>query len=254
MVVFGLASVGILFLVWNVVGVRLLLLARRTRGFPEFALGSSLLLVAGIGFPMSVFNGLVWDAGAGPATMVVLNSLHLFLQNAGLMLAAVFTWRVFRRHDTWALGLLGMIAIALVVHGVGMVAGMHAAGDRATFAETGAIWFCATLVLCGGVFGWAGLEALLYRRSLVKRLALGLASPEVVNRMFLWGVMGVASFTCGVVDVSLLAAGVRMEAGSVLLLVTSFFGLVDSACLYLAFLPPRRYLDWVHRQAAPVEA
>jgi len=71
-----LLGVALAGLASTVVGARLLLISRRTRGFPEFVLGFSLAAITGIGFPIALF--------ASPAVGFLWSAVEAFLYHATL--------------------------------------------------------------------------------------------------------------------------------------------------------------------------
>lgn len=241
MQLFMAAAVVALFVVWNVVGVRLLLLARRTRGFPEFALGLGLLMQAGLGYPLSV---LAQFSGAWETEIAAFSSLFM---NPGCLLVFVFTAHVFHARSRLAWAAVGAAAALLTVHGVGSaVAHAAAATPEATEAAT-RFWGVWILAVTGVAWGWTGVESLRYHARLRKRERLGLVDPVVRNRMALWGAMGVIALSAVVVDTALLFSGDETARKLILPLVTSIAGLAISGCLVLAFLPPRAYLEALRR-------
>lgn len=239
-----LASVVALFVVWNVVGVRMLLLARRTRGFPEFALGLGLLLQAGLGYPLSV---VAQFSGAWETEIAALSSLFM---NPGCLLIVTFTAHVFHPRSRLAWAAVGAAAALLAVHGVGSAAG-HAAADTPAARDAAMrFWGVWILAVTGAAWGWTGVESLRYHARLRKRARLGMVDPVVRNRMALWGAMGVIAFATVVLDTLLLLSGDETARKLLLPLATSLSGLAISVCLALAFMPPRAYLAALRRAAA----
>lgn len=242
---FAVASVVALFAVWVVVGAKLLLLARRTRGFPESALGLALLLQAGLGYPLGVLSA--W-AGEWEHAVAVVGSI---LSNTGCFFLFVFTAHVFHDRSRVAWAGVGAAAALLTVHAVGNAAAQAAATTEAEKNAAILFWGGGILLLSGAAWGWTGLESLRYHARLRKRARLGLLDPIVANRMKLWGAMGVVAFGAVVVNAAVLYGGSGVTGHrSILPVLTSLAGLVISVCLVLAFLPPRAYLEAVRRRAA----
>lgn len=227
------------------VGLKLLLLARRSRGFPELALGTFLLLGAGLGYPLS---GAAPLAGAWQGVLTLVSSI--FTATATCMLYA-FTLRVFRRGQRWArVGAgAGMALCALYAIGYGGTQ-MRASTPEELLRST-MVWGGVSLLMSIGAYAWTGIESLrqyvLHRR----RLALGLSDPVVANRMLLWGLMGVTTAAVVVIDTFLLYGGSVFAREIVIPLVTSGAGLLFAACLALAFFPPAWYVEAIRRRAAP---
>jgi hypothetical protein len=129
-----LLAVGTLFVVWIVTGVRLMLLARRTRALPEFLLGLALLLQAGVGYPLSVVGQ---SAGAFAIVAIALGAV---CNNTGMGLMAVFTARVF--HDTarWAWALVGAMGALLAIQAVGYAVAQAGASSAEEKLQVTLFW------------------------------------------------------------------------------------------------------------------
>ena len=86
---------GLSFIVASLVtGARLLLVARRTRQLPEFALGLGLFLMGGLGYPLTLLGELgTFLPDAARTASIASNQLSTVV---GLTFFAFFTARVFR--------------------------------------------------------------------------------------------------------------------------------------------------------------
>ncbi len=226
-----------------VVGVRLLLLARRTRRLPELCLGLCCLLLGGIGLPLSLVarGGL---AASRPELAGQLLAVGFAFQNAACLALFVATWRIFRPDAGWAAGLSWAAGLAMLASLVGQAAtvGFRGGVDQGAFYQLG---FVARAL----AFAWGGFEAGHYALLLRRRIRLGLADPVVADRFRLWAlcclavVFGFASFAAS------RALGVEPATSPVVLSVTSVVGSVAGVALWLAFLPPRAYLRRVAARA-----
>src|SRR5215470_9525143 len=101
MTLFMVIAVGLLFLVWIVTGVKMLVMAARTRSVPELLLGLALLLEAGVGYPMTAmapFTGVF---------EVPLKMIGSAIADTGALCLLLFTARVFREHDRRAWAFVG---------------------------------------------------------------------------------------------------------------------------------------------------
>jgi hypothetical protein len=226
---------GAFTLVCFVVGLRLLGLAARTRKLPELLIGGSMLCLAGLGYPLSA---VAREAASLPeGVRAGLGTLAGLLAVLGLVANTAFTWVLFRRGALWA------SALVLCV-GLGS-AGLFAAQTLAGNWTRGALfwgWLPFGITLS---FGWACLECGRYHLLLRRRLRIGLADPIVTDRFGLY-----AAATCLAVVTNLVGQvywwlGVEMltdELGSFLLLV---LGAGSTVLMWLAFLPPRAYLERV---------
>jgi hypothetical protein len=96
--------------------------------------------------------------------------------------------------------------------------------------------------------GWAGGEALLYHRKLVRRLGLGLADAVATNRMWLWSLSILSAFLISAIVSAMRASGHEMDPRS-MGIVLGPLGLVSAGSMWLAFLPPHQYLHWVKARA-----
>jgi hypothetical protein len=243
MQLFMLAAVGALFAVWIVVGVRLLLLAQRSRGFPEFVLGLALLLQAGLGYPLSVaapFTG---------AREPLVTGIAAAFSNAGCLLLYVFTAQVFHAGSRLAWAAVGAAAALLTVHAIGSALDLLAVVTPEQRLAAIHYWSAWILALSGGSWGWSGIESLRYHALLRRRVPLGLADPVVANRVLLWGLMGSTSLATVGIDTLLLYVGGPLAQQVLLPLVTALAGLLVSVFLALAFMPPRAYLAALRSRA-----
>jgi hypothetical protein len=224
-----------------VVSVRLLLLARRTREIPEFVLGLGLLLMGAVGYPLSTIARLEAFSHLQAPLFAIHSALTLLAQSG----IALFNWRVFRPAEGWAraltFGFIGTLAAFFVWQSLGPGWAPFARTDRGPWAAVEVY----TLV----ALGWAGVESLLYHLKLRKRLALGLADPIVADRLRLWAVSMFSAFACAACVSILRIAGVPMTAELTGLLVAPL-ALTIGCAVWLAFLPPRRYVERVAARAA----
>lgn len=243
----GVAAVLLMLVAWSIVGTRLLLLARRTRGVPELTLGSGLFMMAVLGYPWSA----VAQTGAfEPAVGFALFAWGTLFADLGAFLIFVFTWRVFRPGQSWAT-LLVLAALGLTqLHLLGTVDTHRLAFGSLPSARALQPWSFLILALVVVAFGWASCESLRYWAMLRKREKLGLAIPIVTNRFLLWGLMGSAITGLAVID-TLLIAALGDASHTPVAVVTSVVGVAASALLYLAFVPPAPYTRWIASRARP---
>jgi hypothetical protein len=243
----GILALVALGLVGATVGARLALVARRTRGLPELAMGVGLLCVTALGLPLTAVARLpgVVATPAGDA----LFGVGLAFSLTGILLVHVFTWRVFRPDSAWARAGLVLAGAALVVEWLGM---MHASGRGTTLEEIlphTRPWAIAVVATVAVAFTWTAAESLHYHALLRRRMALGLADPVVANRFLLWAVGGVATALLCVALVACMRAGLAPLRHPVPLAIISVAGIATSVAWSLAFLPPTAYLRWVRARA-----
>lgn len=161
--------------------------------------------------------------------------------------AYAFIYTVFRRGESWALGVV-LLGTAFVVWGAHTQLG---AGSRAPDLSG----LCVEVLAARFVsFAWGTCEALRAYGMAKKRLTLGLADPVVVNRFLLFGVwfgvMGILPLTLAYARLSGGAAAQLVAVG----IGPKIIGVIMIVSLVLTFFPPRKYLSWVAASAPEVSA
>jgi len=232
-----------------VIGLRLLLLARRTRELPEFAIGLALFLMGGLAYPLLSVARL--STGMHPAIRVGLFLVSSLFNISGLVGVCIFNWCVFRRGESWAAWLTVGYACALAAS---LLWQSVAPGLRvAAFYNEGA-GLRAFMMFEGVPLAWAAYESLRYHRLLAKRCELGLADPIVVDRMRLWGGAMLLAFAINVFSSVLAFFGIDIAVSPAGSLVIAPLGLAAAGCVWLAFLPPAAYTRRVTARAAASRA
>lgn len=241
----GVLGVLAFALASTVVGGRLLWVARRTREAPELAMGLAFVVSGAIGFPLLIGAQAIQQASGSNATSHLLMAFGAGFTFSGYVGLGVGCWRIFRPAARWplvpiAVGTLALLAVCT------LVATSSSIGEAPR----------RELVMWGGVFigaltfAWNATESFLLYAQLRRRLALGLADPEIVNRVLMWGAGTVAAFGMTVHGLLL-----RVLLGPVVSdehrVVSSLFGLVAAIAIWLAFFPPAAYR---RRFAATVSA
>jgi hypothetical protein len=237
----GLQSIGgsIYMLTITVVGVRMLLLARRTHGMPELLLGLSMLLGGLFGASLEVFVMFslptLEPQLAGHLLLVAKLSGGL-----GITLHNLFIWKVFRPDNGWgALGfglLTGLLAVVLF--------GFEFSGSFAT-GVVQPFWFWTELVGRVAAPLWLSFEALRYWSLMRRRVRLGLGDPLLANRFLMYGLaalLGVIMMLTSVVGQTADPEGPTLVADAALFLLFGC-GMGASACYALAFFPPAAYRE-----------
>jgi hypothetical protein len=243
---FSLAAMLAFTLVGGVVGWRILRLARATSGAPERWIGCCLLGICAVGYPVAILSQLV---PPGPLR-VLLVVLGVGAIDFGLLSVYGFTRAVFRPDLGWLRAALAVPAVALGIHLLGLALALW--GARRTpeaFAAAGAPWTVVSTVVSSAGFGWTAVEALRYFRLARRRVPLGLADPLVVNRVLLWGLVGVSSTAINLANAVAALRGVNVLADPVTMLATGSLGAWNAVALWLAFLPPASYARWVRARA-----
>jgi hypothetical protein len=235
--VFALSSV--------VVGVRLLLLARRTRQAPETLLGIALILG---GFLAHGLAAIVY--GVRPAEPV-LSIVHYSLRacaacSCGLVL--IMAWHIFRRHETWAKALVAIVLpvlFAYIFRDLWLSRGAPPADLRRPL-----YWvFSASLSV---PYVWNTIEALRYQRLLQRQWNIGLPADILLARRMRFWAVGMAAIGSMLLAMDCIRV-VNLIAGAPLMeprLIISALGLISTCSLMLAFFPPRAYVRWVASETA----
>jgi hypothetical protein len=237
----GLSFVAVSF----VVGLRLLLLAHRTRELPEFAVGMALLLMGGFGYPLTAISRTATALADDVRIAIFVSSL--FFTWIGTIFLALFNMRVFRPDEAWAKALMVALAIWLVATFTleSFSPGLHVA----TFRNEG-LGLRLFMGAIGIPLAWGSYESLRYWELLRKRVRLGLADPLVADRMRLWSI---AELSACVINVSTTVAalfGIDFAVATLGAFVIAPLGLLAAASMWLAFIPPAAYLRRVSRAAA----
>lgn len=217
---FGLASL--------VVGLRLLLLARRTRQLPELAMAISFLCagVLGYGLAQAATNLALLPEGSAAVAYALGRAFGV----VGASALLVFTARVFHPGEGWA---RAGTALVIAVMGADLVGRGAVHGYGTPVTEGPFYWLgVATRIV---VYGWASAESLRYWRLMRRRLRLGLAEPLVTRRFLLWGIG--AGAAAGMVVVLTVARSLTGRPG-VAIELSSLLGLVSAAAIAWAFFPP----------------
>ena len=236
-------------------GVRLMLLAHRTRKLPESFLAAHFVLCCGFGYlllaislPASHQPGLLPQQVIAPMSGVG----HL-LSCLGVFGGVCFNYLVFRRKQAWALGLVWLSAVTLTTGYVGY--GLTGGFSHGRFAG---LWFWLFYGTYIAAAAWVMVEPFHYHRVMRRRLRLGLADPLVVNRFILWGSGSVCRF------VMLVTGGVSgslyqhispelwpsVTWWTFIAVAIAGFGL--SVTYWLTFFPTRAYVRLVTERHSPV--
>ena len=243
----ALAPIGLFVIILSILGVRLLLLARRTRELPELCLGSGLVLIAFVGTPLTVLGRTAASVGTPLGHLAFASGMMVVV--VGLSLHFVFTWRTFRPTEAWARWFAGSACLGLLVVWVGISRAGSQGSDLAEILPLTRGWGIGVMAMVVLQFAWSGVESLSYYRLYRRRLALGMADPVVVNRFLLWGISALAA--------ALLCAGLALclLAGMVVLIDTlpvsimAATGSVMCTSWWLTFFPPVAYQGFLRRAA-----
>jgi hypothetical protein len=239
----ALAGVSTLLLIgigWGI-GLRLLWIARRTRGLPELTLGTGIFLIGGLGYPLAIASNALGATRPALAGLCLVSSATLC--HVGLTAHCVFTWKVFRPAAAWARGLTGLSMLAVAIgFGGNLRIGLALSSATVTDAQPWTLFLVTLGVL---TFAWSGIEALAYHVKLRRRLALGLADPVVADRFLLWGVASLASSFASAANLFFALTSPLSVLDPAALAISGACSLVSAAVMLLTFVPPARYLRFV---------
>lgn len=235
------------------VGIRLLLLWRRTRELPELLIGVGVLGIGPVGFGCQRVGQMILaqtraddPTAAVPTAVTVLVSVGAVTAVIGVACKLFFNGRVYHADSTvvrravsaGVVALVGLLAYRMWTGDLLLASGsVSALGNVQAFAQI-------------GVLLWGSGEALVYWRRMRRRSLLGIADPAVTNRFLLWGIGAGAAGIGSLVGV---VAGLVVGRGNVeiawVVMSSSMHGLVAAIALSLAFVPPAGYLRWIRRHA-----
>jgi hypothetical protein len=228
------AAISMLFIgvVTFVVGVRLLLVARRTRQIPELAFGVA-FLGGSLGAALAqIGQRLLWNDAGAPAT--AMNALCFALMVLSTIALLVATWRIFRPDRAWARGVCiagSMVACAILPIRL-------ASGDLSSAViDTPAMLGFFTLRVA--LFSWTTFEALRHYGLLKRRAALGLADPVVTRQILFWGIAGASTLLISAtVAGSTFLIGVHPIEWLPSTIAITLLSMLTSATMWCAFFPP----------------
>jgi hypothetical protein len=239
----ALIPVLVFLLAMLLVAVRLLALARRSRRFPELAIGLGVVSIAAVGLPLSIAGRVPQTVGTPlGSTIFALGQLSVA---AGVTLFFAFTAHVFHPGRRAARAVVIAACAAALACASGLVQASSGGGELREMLARTRPWAIATVALFVTAFGWSGVESLRHYGRLRRRRALGLWDPVVANRFLLWGIGGVAMVAMAATIAGLLAAGRAVLLDPTALAVMAVCGVVMSATWMLTFVPPAAYCRWL---------
>ncbi len=225
-----------------IVGVRLVWLSTRTLKAPEALIGSGLLLLAVFGYPLMTVarKALALD----PTTRVFLAMLAGASLAFGALLMTLFVVGVFHAGGRWARAVVTAYGVSLA--GVFVWQTLSPGWWRWVTDAEGS-WAAARWLFLVPI-SWGGAEALHYHRKLRRRLPLGMADPVVTDRFRLYGIAMLAGFAANAGTVVCQVLGIEVVGTAIGAAVVSPAG-IAAVALWLAFLPPRSYLERLRQPA-----
>jgi len=217
-------------------GAGLLLLSRRTGGWPERCLGAAIVLKM---LALALFATSRSPEMFGTPTANYLAAVGAFALSTAVLLVYGFTWIVFRQRD--GVAVLFVAAGGALASGAGM--GLVLAGwDASTMLEAMPQmrpYSIALLASIGAAYGWSSVEALRCWLRHRRQLRIGLGDPVVVNRFLLWVFAGGSVAWLCLVLTGLQLLGVVVMQDTAALAATGAGGFVATASWWVTFFPPR---------------
>jgi hypothetical protein len=230
------------FVVALAVGVRLLVLARRTRELPELLMGIGVLGIGPVGFGFMV---AAQQVGPEQTLGAALLGVGTFAVAAGAIAKYVFNWRVY--HPDSGVARTVVLVAGLLLLGSAVYSGLESGFTRELPSSPRSLMRSALQIGC---LLWGSVESLLYFAKMRRRMALGLADPVVTNRFLMWAIgAGAAGIGSLVGTVAMLVTGQTTMAVGWVMASSSMHGLVAAIAIGLAFIPPARYLSWIRGRA-----
>jgi hypothetical protein len=244
---YSMIATALFAVVSATVGVRMLLLSRRTGCKPELLLGCGVLGTAVFGYGVLIAASVVRGPGNNldtTTTQLVLQGAGVVLHDLGVTCFVLFVLTTFRAGERWALALASLLIGSIWIGDIGWEslnrfrdAGI---GNAFWWMRYGVIW---TYPL------WAMIESYRYYVLMRRRLALGLVDPLVANRFFLWGTGSLgtllAIWTSSIPFMLVNDVRTALAAMPLIQVVTATFGVVTVVVYYLTFFPPTAYKRWV---------
>jgi hypothetical protein len=224
-------------------GGRLLARALRSRDRAEAYLAVHFLLCCSFGYAL-LGGGLALSQSPGllsPAAVAALVGAGQLCSGLGVLAGAAFTQCVFRPQVRWARALLGGLAGLLALS---FLAGLASGGFARGAADP---WYRVAYAGYVLAAAWVLAEPLRYR-ALMRRRALGLAEPLLVNRFLLWGVGSVFRFgmlVVGAVSTAVPLEGLDAATMALVLTTAALLGLGVAGAYWLTFFPPEAYVRLV---------
>jgi hypothetical protein len=242
------ASILLSTIIGTIVGVKLVLLATRTREHPELTIGVGLVCYATVAQTSLLISSSL-GADATHAQHMTLLALRLLAYYFTLIGLSLFTWQVFGAKSQWRRALTAFIAVsAIFTIGTLYWASWHLLGTDGQLPLYARFGASPQYVI---LFAWMACESLLYYRLMQKRQVLGLADPVVTNRFGVWGIAAAASSILLVALLTVqLTRNIMLGADPLSSALITATGVVNTIGWWLTFMPPRVYTRWLRGPVA----
>jgi hypothetical protein len=217
------------------VGVRTLLIWRRTRMVQELCIGLNIASIAVSGLVLTILTSVSNATGEGyPLIPYTFGLLAMVIH-----VAAVYAgcWSIFRPGEQWP---ILVVAAATALGTLWMVLALAGAQGPSEFRSI------LMLSIRGGGMAWAAFECFSYSAKLRRRAALGLSNPMVAHQIWLWGLSASAALTSISLELGGLAfLDAPIHAWPSGMHVISVLGLTGVLAVAFAFFPPAGYTRWI---------
>ncbi|MCG8588057.1 MAG: hypothetical protein MJE66_02090 [Proteobacteria bacterium] len=246
MQVVALLGFGAFFVVSLITGIRLLLLWRRSGQLPELLIGMGVLGIGPLGYGFTTLASFTY--GSSLALGAAMMAVGVTAPAVGAAAKAVFNWRVY--HPESAAARTAAVVLGLALLGI-LVCDLAAFGVvRIEQSDELHLWSYLSTTARTACLLWGAAEAYRYWRLMRRRRSLGLADPVVTNRFFLWGSSATAAGVGSMVGLLLIHHYGREAIMDEARLLMSGAGFLGAGFMWLAFVPPARYLAWVRARGA----
>ena len=240
-----LISTAAFILIGGVVGARLLGAGIRARERSDIIIGFALFDLSAVAYPLILLGSIGVLPLAAARWVYAGAMLALAL---GWACVFVFTRRVFRQREGWALGLLGVGVVGIAYGAVaGIQHGLSAPTALALSDPAGPVFVLQIAAIAA--YAWTAAEGFRAWRLALRRVRLGLSDAVVANRFLLWGWVGVFAIVTVAPSVVVGLAGGDVAANVPARLANVLGGSACAVAMQLAFLPPARYRAWIERRA-----
>ena len=241
---FSLVSFLAVLIVGTTVGCRLMLVARRTRKLPEFAIGTACLTMAVGGVLLSP---IMYFADSWPDGLIfAISILSKVVFAVGASAVCFVSWQVFRPGRIWAASAWAMASLIMLTAVLAQALRGDATTHWALLPENHVFWWVRI-----AAYSWTGFESLRYAGMMRRQARVGLGDPVVAAQIRLWGVASTAIAAM----VALWAVAPHLGHTSVRdwpsgMFVANALGLLAASSLHLAFLPPLAWRRWIQQRPA----
>jgi hypothetical protein len=244
---YSLLATLVFIAVSALVAVRLVLLARRTRGKPELLLGLGILGTAVLGYgTLIVASVLRGDTNLVAKTFSerALYGAGTILHDAGVTMVILFVLTVFRAGQRPAQALAAALLVALWG---GMLGTELENGFRDPGIGNGFWWVRYAVIWSYPL--WTTVESYRYYALMRRRMAVGLADPLVANRFWLWGTgalgTALATWTASIPYFLASQPELALAWTPAIRVATATVGLATVGLYALTFFPPAAYRRWL---------